>query len=203
MSAPADRVVGLVLAGGRSVRFGGENAVALLDGRPLLAWAAERLRTVCRTVAINVRQGTEAESVTKSLALPALYDAVGDALGPLAGVKVGLIWAEEQGARTLAVSPCDAPLLPDDLYVRLLEQADGGAALAETSDGRQPLCALWPITALPAVRDALVDGAHPPTWQMLERIGARKVMFERPEAFANINTRDDLAALEVRRRQPR
>ena len=30
-------VVGLVLAGGRSVRFGGEKAVALLDGRPLLA----------------------------------------------------------------------------------------------------------------------------------------------------------------------
>jgi molybdopterin-guanine dinucleotide biosynthesis protein A len=201
MSTPADRVVGLVLAGGRSVRFGGEKAVALLDGRPLLAWAAERLRTVCGTVAINVRPGTEAESVTKALGLPTLYDDAGDALGPLAGVKVGLIWAEEQGAHTLAVSPCDAPLLPEDLYVRLLEQAEGGAAMAETSDGRQPLCALWPITALPAVRDALVDGAHPPTWQMLERIGARKVMFERPEAFANINTRDDLAALETRRRR--
>jgi molybdopterin-guanine dinucleotide biosynthesis protein A len=199
MSTPADRVVGLVLAGGRSVRFGGEKAVALLEGRPLLAWAAERLRTVCRTVAINVRPGTEAESVTKALGLPALYDEAGDALGPLAGVKVGLIWAEQRGAHTLAVSPCDAPMLPDDLYVRLLEQAEGGAALAETSDGRQPLCALWPITALPAVRAALVDGAHPPTWQVLERLGARKVIFERPEAFANINTRDDLGAVAARR----
>jgi molybdenum cofactor guanylyltransferase len=203
MSTPSDAVVGVVLAGGRSVRFGGEKAVAQLEGRPLLAWAADRLRTVCRTVAINVRPGTEAESVTKALGLPALYDETGDALGPLAGVKVGLIWAEAQGARTLAVSPCDAPLLPDDLYVRLLEQSQGGAAMAETSDGRQPLCALWPVTALPAVRAALAAGAHPPTWQMLERVGARKVWFDPPQAFANVNTRDDLATIGAHRSRRR
>lgn len=191
-------VVGLVLAGGRSVRFGGEKAVALLEGRPLLAWAAERLQSVCRNVAVNVRLGTEAETVAKALGYTTLHDEPGDALGPLAGVKVGLIWAEQQGAHALAVSPCDAPLLPDDLYVRLLELADHGAAMAETRDGRQPLCALWPVSALPVVRDALAGGAHPPTWQLLERLGAHKVLFEHPEAFANINTRDDLAAVAAR-----
>jgi len=199
----AGSVVGLVLAGGRSVRFGGEKAVALLDGRPLLDWAVERLRSVCSQVAINVRAGSEAEDVAQARGLPALYDEAGDALGPLAGVKVGLIWAQAQGARLLAVSPCDAPLLPDDLYVRLLGQAHGGSAMAETRDGRQPLCAIWPVTALPAVREALRDGAHPPTWQMLERIGARKVLFDRPEAFANVNTREDLAAVEARRSEAR
>jgi molybdopterin-guanine dinucleotide biosynthesis protein A len=196
-------VVGLVLAGGRSVRFGGEKAVALLDGRPLLEWAAQRLESVCLDVAINVRTGTEAEAVAKTLGVPTLYDEPGDAAGPLAGVKAGLIWAEEQNARMLAVSPCDAPRLPDDLYVRLLERAEGGAAMAETSDGRQPLCAIWPVTALPAVREALGGGAHPPTWQLLEHIGARKVLFERADAFANVNTRDDLAAISAQRARPR
>jgi molybdopterin-guanine dinucleotide biosynthesis protein A len=203
MSEPGP-VVGLVLAGGRSVRFGGEKSVAKLDGRTLLEWAVQRLRAVAADVAVNVRAGTEAEAVATALGLPTLYDEAGDALGPLAGVKVGLIWAEQRAARLLAVSPCDAPLLPDDLYVRLLERADGGAAMAGTRDGRQPLCAVWPVTALPAVREALTGGAHPPTWQMLERLGARKVLFDRPEAFANINTRDDLAAIETdRARGPR
>jgi len=32
----------------------------------------------------------------------------------------------------------------------------------------------------------------------LERLGAREVLFEHPEAFANINTRDDLAAVAAR-----
>lgn len=200
MSARAE-VVGLVLAGGRSVRFGGEKAVALLDGRPLLDWAAERLRTVCATVAINVRQGTEAEAVATARGLPTLYDEAGDAAGPLAGVKAGLIWAGQQRAGSLAVSPCDAPLLPDDLYVRLLEAAGPGAAMAITRDGRQPLCAVWPVAALEVVRDALLNGAHPPTWQVLERLGARTVLFEHSEAFANVNTRDELAAVEERRPQ--
>jgi molybdopterin-guanine dinucleotide biosynthesis protein A len=199
----AGAVVGLVLAGGRSVRFGGEKAVALLDGRPLLEWAAERLRSVCVQVAINVRAGSEAETVAQARGLPTLYDEAGDALGPLAGVKVGLSWAEAQGARFLAVSPCDAPLLPANLYVRLLEDAEGGPAMAETRDGRQPLCAVWPVAALPNVREALRGGAHPPTWQVLERSGARKVFFGAPEAFVNINTREDLAAVQAQRRAGR
>lgn len=202
MSASSS-VVGLVLAGGRSIRFGGEKAVALLEGRPLLEWAADRLRTVCADVAANVRPGTEAEAAAKRLGLPVLFDEAGDALGPLAGVKVGLAWAEEQGAPMLAVSPCDAPLLPDDLYVRLLEHAAGGAAMAETSDGRQPLCALWPVSALQVIRESLAGGAHPPTWQVLERLGARKVFFEPPEAFTNVNSRDDLVAAEAIRSRGR
>jgi molybdopterin-guanine dinucleotide biosynthesis protein A len=189
-----------VLAGGRSVRFGGEKAVALLEGRPLLQWAVERLLSVCDVVAINVRRGTDAEAVSHSLALPTLYDAEGDATGPLAGVKAGLTWAEQRGALTLAVSPCDAPLLPDDLYTRLVDGGQDVAALAETRDGPQPLCALWPVAALPVVRDCLVGGAHPPTWRMLERIGARRVFFENAQAFANVNTRADLADVEARRR---
>jgi molybdopterin-guanine dinucleotide biosynthesis protein A len=196
-------VVGLVLAGGRSVRFGGEKAVAPLAGRPLLEWAVLGLRPVCAHVAANVRPGTEAEAVATRLGLPLLYDEAGDALGPLAGVKVGLLWAERHGARLLAVSPCDAPLLPDDLYVRLLQGAAGGAAMAETSDGLEPLCALWPVSALSIVREALAGGTHPPTWQVLERVGARKVFFDSREAFANVNTRDDLAALEARRSRGR
>ena len=102
------------------------------DGR-CLRGPPSACSTVCRSVAINVRLGTEAEAVAKALGYPTLYDEPGDALGPLAGVKVGLIWAEQQGAHALAVSPCDAPLLPDDLYVRLLERAE-----RRRRDGRNP-----------------------------------------------------------------
>lgn len=196
MTGPA--VVGLVLAGGRSVRFGGEKAVARLQGKPLLLWAAERLSHMAGQVGVNVRPGTEAEALAITAGMARLYDAPGDPLGPLAGVKAGLVWAQELGARTLAVSPCDAPLLPDDLYARLLESAGDGAAMAETSEGLQPLCALWPVAALQRVRDALTGGAHPPTWRLLESLGARKVWFDAAEAFANVNTPDDLASLQSR-----
>jgi molybdopterin-guanine dinucleotide biosynthesis protein A len=191
-------VAGVVIAGGRSVRFGGEKAVAGLAGKPLLIWAVERLQRSCGVVAVNARPGTEAEALAVAEGVPVLHDAQGDAAGPLAGVKVGLAWAVQAGARALAVSPCDVPLLPDSLFQRLITTAGNGAAMAETVEGHQPLCAVWPVSALARVTEALQEGRHPPTWLVLESIGAVRVRFPSPEAFANINTRADLAAIAGR-----
>ena len=193
-----DSVLGLVLAGGRSVRFEGEKAAADLAGRPLIIWAANRLQRSCARVAANVRRGSASEGIAQAAGLPLLYDLPGDALGPLAGVKVGLMWARDQSARALAVSPCDAPLLPEDLFSRLIAAAGSGAALAETADGAQPLCALWPVSVLPQLTEALQGGNHPPTWRLLQSLGATRVRFAEALDFANINTRADLAAIAAR-----
>jgi molybdenum cofactor guanylyltransferase len=198
------RVAGVVLAGGRSVRFGGEKAAALLAGTPLVMWAARRLERSCVAVAVNARPGTEAESLARAAGLPVLHDAPGDAAGPLAGVRAGLMWARGLEASALAVSPCDAPLLPEDLFPRLIAAAGEGAAMAVTGDGRQPLCAVWPVGALAEVAAALAGGAHPPTWRVLESLNAQHVRFESAVAFANLNTREDLAAIVERfAQQPR
>jgi molybdopterin-guanine dinucleotide biosynthesis protein A len=191
-------LAGVVIAGGRSLRFGGEKAVALFAGRPLLLWAVNRLARVCDVVAVNARSGTAAEALALAEGLTVIHDAAGDPDGPLAGVKAGLQWAKQRDAVQLAVSPCDVPLAPEDLYVRLHAAAGNGAAMAQTSEGRQPQCAIWPVSALPALRDALAGGVHPPTWRMLEEIGAIKVRFDPPDSFANLNTSEDLARLESR-----
>ncbi len=165
----------------------------------MLVWAATRLARVCAQVAVNARPGTEAAELARAEGLEVLHDAPGDPDGPLSGVKAGLEWALRLDARRLAVSPCDAPLLPEDLHLRLLAEAGTGAAMAETIEGRQPICAVWPVSALPAVTAALAGGAHPPTWRLLEQIGAVKVHFGHPEAFTNLNTREDLQRLEASR----
>jgi molybdopterin-guanine dinucleotide biosynthesis protein A len=192
-----ESLLGLVIAGGRSSRFGGEKAVAEWRGRPLLLWAVERLRHACVQVAVNARPGTETCALAQREGLLVLVDEPGAPDGPLSGVQAGLKWAEGLGAASLAVSPCDVPGLPDDLYVRLAAAAGDGAAMVETSEGRQPLCAVWPVSALAKVTQALAGGAHPPTWRMLEEVGAAKLRVDPAAAFANINTREDLARLEA------
>lgn len=190
-------MAGIVIAGGRSTRFGGEKSVALLRGRPLLEWALRRLQRSCVEVAVNARPGTAAEALALEAGLTVLHDAPGDPDGPLSGVKAGLAWAQSRSCIRLAVSPCDVPLAPDDLYERLGAAAGDGAALAETGDGMQPLCAVWPVSALASLERALAGGAHPATWRLLDQLGAARVRFEAPEAFANLNTREDLARFEA------
>jgi molybdopterin-guanine dinucleotide biosynthesis protein A len=197
-SLESGKTLGVVIAGGRSVRFGGEKAAALLAGKPLLLWAAERLGRTCATVAINARPGTEAAILAHGLGLPLLHDVPGDAAGPLSGVKAALLWAKQRGARGIAVSPCDAPLLPLDLFGRLIAAAGEGAAMAETSEGHQPLCAVWPVGALARLMEVLANGAHPATWATLDSLGAVRVRFPDDASFANINTRADLDALRQR-----
>jgi len=187
---PDDLIAGLVLSGGRSSRFGGEKAAALLGGKPLLEWAVERLRAVCAEIAVSARPGSEAEALAGPLLV--LHDRAGDPDGPLAGVRAGLQWAKGIGAEALAVSPCDAPLLPADLYPRLIAAANGGAAVAEAGGRHQSLCAIWPVAALPRLEAAIADGQHPAVWRLLDEIGAVRVPFDDAEAFANLNTREDL-----------
>lgn len=198
--ATTGAVVGIVIAGGRSTRFGGEKAVAILRGTSLLLWAVRRLQRSCRAVSVNTRSKTEAEALALAEGLPVLHDDDGDASGPLAGIKVGLRWAQQLGASSLAVSPCDVPMMPDDVFDVLIKAAGADPAMAETAQGDQPLCALWPVSSLPVVTAALAGGRHPATWRLLEQLGAKRVRFESSQAFANINTRSELAALSGRLR---
>lgn len=186
-------VAGLVLAGGRSSRFGGEKAAALFRGRPLLLGAVERLAEVCAHVAVNARPGSEAERLAGNL--PVLHDRPQDPQGPLAGIRAGLAWARGLGAARLVVIPCDSPCPPVDLVGRLI--IGGGAAMAETEDGVQPLFAVWPVWALARLDETMADGAHPPTWRVLHDLGAARVRFAASD-LANVNTRQDLEALEAR-----
>jgi molybdopterin-guanine dinucleotide biosynthesis protein A len=152
-------------------------------------------------VAVSARPGSAAEALAKAAGLPVLHDAPGDPDGPLAGVKAGLTWAARVGAEALAVSPCDAPFLPADLFERLAAgRGDALAATVVTRNGREPLCAVWSVAALPAVTRALSDGSHPPTWALLAELGAVEVSFRDTEDFANVNLPEDLTAAEARLR---
>lgn len=185
-------IVGLVLAGGQSRRFGSEKAVVRLGERTLLEWALDVLREGCETLAVSAPAGSGAEAVAQGLGLRVLTDDPAHPDGPLAGVAAGLRWAGSLGAAHLATLPCDTPHAPLDLVARL--HAAGGeafAAYAETADGAHPLCALWSIDLLVSLESELADG-HPPVRAFLGDVGGVAVTFADAAAFVNVNRPDDL-----------
>ncbi len=191
-------IVGLVLAGGRSSRFGREKALAELGGRSFIARAVEVLGAGCARVAINARAASLAAAFAAEHALPCLSDGPGDPDGPLAGVKAGLAWAQGEGAAFLATTPCDTPFLPRDLVAVLAGTGGARAAVAQTADGLQPLCALWPVAALAEVTAALSSGEHPAIKQVLTQLNAVEVQFKDAAEFDNLNTPADYQAARMR-----
>lgn len=190
---------GLILAGGRSSRFGSDKAFAILSDIPLVEHVARALRSCATTLAVS--GGREAAAL---LAVPLLSDPPNAPHGPLAGILAGLEWAEAGGADWLITATCDVPLVPHDMGMRLMAaaQAKGASlALAQTSDGPHPLCAAWQPRLRPLLAAALAGGAHPSVRRFAADMCAVEVLFAQHEQFFNINTPADLETARFLGRQ--
>ena len=134
-AAALPSVSGIVLAGGRSARFGRDKLAESIDGRPLLHHAAEAVATVATDVII----------VAPPDVVPPLPDGVrlvhDEAAfeGPLAGCMTGLIAAREP---LVVVAGGDMPSLDPAvlaLLIRALVASSADAALLEHRGRRQQL----------------------------------------------------------------
>lgn len=194
-------ILGLVLAGGRSVRMGREKAFVPLAGRPLIAHVIARFAPQVDRLVINAN-GELARFDRFGLGILADWRDLG-CEGPLAGVLAGLIHAEPQGASHVATVPCDAPFLPRDLVARLAAAAGPGEiALAEGEQGVEPVFGLWPIATLPALLEAARAGEHSLRGAAARAARVRRVRFDaapgEPDPFLNLNRPEDLAGAQAR-----
>ncbi|MGI9170388.1 MAG: molybdenum cofactor guanylyltransferase [Caulobacteraceae bacterium] len=199
------RLAGLVLAGGRSRRFGSEKAVASLGGRPMLTWSLGALEGVCETVAVSAAADSAAAAVANSRGLPVLADDPAHSPGPLSGLAAGLPWATALGFDALITLPCDTPLVgPVQVETMIAALGDAPAAYALCPEGPQALCAVWRTRLAGGLAAALAGGEHPPVRDFLAAIGARPVAFVDARPFANVNRPEALARLAaaVARRSP-
>jgi len=152
-------VSGIVLAGGRSSRFGGDKLAARVDGATLLERAVAAVAAVSMEVIVVLAPGDERD-------LPAANVPVRRAIdpepfgGPLVGLLAGLEAAREPVA---IVAGGDMPTLSPDVLrvlVRRLVAAEGydAAVLVGRGETRPLPCAVRNGAATQAARRLLVEG---------------------------------------------
>lgn len=198
-------VVGVILAGGQSRRFGENKAFADLAGislvRHVMARAAPQVGVLLVSAGLD-------DPRFAALGLIVLRDELTGGpdgpLGPLAGIHAALRWVESHRpeARWLASFSVDTPLVPADLVARLRQAAEeqGAEIACARSAGRlHPLLALWSPRLAEEVRDAL-DRGERAAHRFIERHRAVVVDFpaEPFDPFSNVNTPEDLARLSQR-----
>jgi molybdopterin-guanine dinucleotide biosynthesis protein A len=187
-------VTGLILAGGKGSRMGGvDKGLQVFRGRRLVDHVYERFAPQVGGIIINANQNHEEY---KTFGVRVVSDAIGGYAGPLAGLHAGLSVSKRP---LLASVPCDSPFLPADLIERLHQRIDEtGAELAVAKTGEQP----HPVFSMMrrGVLDHLTEflkagGRKIDAWYA--SLNVVEVAFDdEPEAFSNINTREDLHTWE-------
>ena len=198
-------ITGLILAGGLGTRMGQRDKGMLpLHGQPLARHVLQRLAPQVGQLAISAN---EHAGDYPRFGLPVWQDALPGHAGPLAGLHSGMRHAATPYLLTV---PCDSPLLPPDLAARLaagLMENDADLAIAVTEEldpatgsavrRPHPVFCLVKTSALSQLDAYLAAGERRMrTWHGPLKLA--EVLFDDGAAFGNINTPDELAALQAR-----
>ncbi len=186
-------VTGVIQAGGKSTRMGGEpKALVELGGKRII----ERIVDVLGSVLSNLLIVTNTPELYAFLELPMVPDVFPDH-GSLGGIYSGLKAAKGDGAFTVA---CDMPFLKAEV-VRLVVSHAGEAdvVIPKVGDQYETLHALYAKACLPPMEAMLkakrfkVIGFFPQV-RVLEIPEAEVARLTDPDlCFMNVNTLDELA----------
>jgi molybdopterin-guanine dinucleotide biosynthesis protein A len=194
----SEHITGLILAGGRAQRMGGiDKGLIPFHGKPLIESAISRIKPQVNSILINANR-----SITKysHYGYPVLMDETPDFSGPLAGFSVGLKHCKTP---YLLTSPCDSPLLPTDLAKNMATELEDNNlelvfASSKEADGKvwsQPVFCLMK-SSLQDSLNAFLSKGDLKIDRWFKELRSGTVVFESPQAFANVNTPEELTALE-------
>jgi molybdopterin-guanine dinucleotide biosynthesis protein A len=193
-----EHITGLILAGGRAQRMGGiDKGLISFHQKPLIESAITRLKKQVGPILINANR-----NITKyaGYGYPVMMDETPDFSGPLAGFSVGL-----KACKTpyLLTSPCDSPLLPLDLAARLATEMERdsfelvyASSLESGKTWAQPVFCLMRANLQDSLADFLKKGdLKIDRW--FKELKTSTVIFDDAQAFANVNTPEELQILEA------
>jgi molybdopterin-guanine dinucleotide biosynthesis protein A len=188
-------VTGVILSGGRGSRMGGvDKGLLPFRGRTMLEWVLDRIEPQVAEILISANQNLD-----RYLAFghPVLTDRITGFAGPLAGLHAGLCAARCELVMTV---PCDSPFLPLDLVPRMTESlVRNGADIAVVRSGerRHAVFCLCRTSVLGRLTAFLDSGERKVDAWYASITNVHEVRFDdRVDSFHNINTPEELRALE-------
>jgi molybdopterin-guanine dinucleotide biosynthesis protein A len=151
-------VLGVVIAGGISSRFGSPKALAQVGGQRVVDRVIAALRDALAhdDIVCSANDAT----IAAAIGLPSRADVIPGS-GALGGVHTALLWARERDCRGILAAGCDMPFLEPGLLRALLARAPEADAVLPASEGPrgvEPLCAWYGTACLAAIEAAVRAG---------------------------------------------
>jgi molybdopterin-guanine dinucleotide biosynthesis protein A len=188
-------ITGVILAGGKSFRFGKNKALIKINGTRLI----ERVARVMGSIFEHVILISNTPHEYEYLHLPIYQDKIKD-LGPIGGLYTGLNVIENKAAFFVA---CDMPFLNEELIRYLIQVKESYDAVVPRIDWKiESLHAIYTKQCLPAIHHSialknfqLITFLNKVHVKYIEE-DALKLFDPELRSFMNINRPDELTGIQ-------
>ena len=189
-----NNILAVVLAGGKSKRFGEDKNQIKLGDKTLLEHVLSKINNKFEEILIV---SSHNQDIKKSENITIIPDCFDD-FGPLAGVLSSMKWIKENQKKYkwVATFPSDTPFFDISIieeYKKRININDSSLYFIKSNNKRHNIFGLWSIDLLDVLEDDLKNNNFRKVEDWADKIGVKTIDIEVNEfdPFFNINTKED------------
>ena len=190
-----NNIIGIILAGGKSSRFGEDKSNTKLGNKTLLDHIVDKIEKEFKEVLIisnNKKHNYKNEKIYT------VKDCIEGQLGPLVGILTAMKWVKEnkKNYKWIASFPCDTPFFDIKLIskLKLKTKETSKKLIFLTSDKkRHNIFGLWSMDLMKTLEKDIKNSFRKvEIWA--DKVGYESINIntEKFDRFLNINTKEDL-----------
>ena len=189
-----NNILGTVLAGGKSQRFGEDKSQVKLDGKLLIDFILSEIVDEFKEILIVTNNQI---AFQKSKKISTIKDFKKEQ-GPLGGVLSAMKWAKEKNSnyKWISTFPVDTPFFKKKILKKFLSEInieESKLFFIKSNNTRHNIFGMWSIDLMKKLEEDL-DKGHKKveTWANSIGVKIKNIEFMYEDPFFNINTKDDL-----------
>ncbi len=188
------KILGVVLAGGKSLRFGEDKSQVKLNNKSLIDHILSEVLTEFKELLIVSNNPIE---FNKSENISIISDFKNN-LGPLGGVLTAMKWIKDnkKDYQWISTFPTDTPFFKNQIlkdFHDKINLKNGKLFFIKSNNTRHNIFGLWSIDLADKLEKDLENGDRKvEDWANKVGVNIIDMQFEKNDPFFNINTKEDL-----------
>ena len=189
-----NNILGVVLAGGKSRRFGQDKSQVKLHDKLLINYILGEIIDVFQETLIIANDPidymqSDKISITKDFK---------SNLGPLGGVLSGMKWIKENNKnyKWISTFPSDTPFFSKkelNYFYEKIKENNSKLFFIKNKDTRHNIFGLWSLDLIDQLEKDLLKGQRKvEDWADSIGVSTVNIEYKKPDPFFNINTKEDL-----------
>jgi molybdopterin-guanine dinucleotide biosynthesis protein A len=191
-------ILGVVLAGGKSQRFGEDKCQVKLGDKLLIDYILSEIIDEFKEVLLISNNKIKYNHSNKI----SLVEDFKKELGPLGGILTAMKWIKKNNKsyKWISTFPSDTPFFKKQILNNFIEEIksyEGKLFFINSNNTRHNIFGLWSIDLLERLEKDLKNGERK-VEMWANKIGVKSInmKFENKDPFFNINTKEDLIKAE-------